>query len=192
MFAQALAASLRILVFRAGPQDFPYAPALTPWIVGTAFAANLCVFVQAMPAALAAVMSASMVAGVAIATRGVLHARHLDNRYNQTLNALLLCTALLTLALAPPFASIAPQLHELATNPELMKNPERAQFPQGAVMMMNLLNFWNLAVTVFIYRQAANFGVAVSVLVTLVIAFSVMFFVVLMGSLVGGLLGLAA
>lgn len=192
MFAQALTVALRILVFRAGPQDFPYAPALTPWMAGAAFLANLTVFLQAMPAGLAVVMSLAMVAGAAFATRVLLQARQLDSRYNQTLNALFLCTALLTLALAPPFASIAPALRELAGNPELMKDPAQMQFAPGPVLMMNLLNLWNLMVTVHIYRHAAGFNLLVSLLVTMVIAFSVMFFVVLMGSLVGGLLGLAA
>jgi len=192
MFSQALAVSLRILLFRAGPQDFPYAASLTPWAMAIAMAANLCVFVQAMSTGLAVVMSAAMVAGVALATRAVLRARQLDGRYNQTLNALLLTTALLTFALALPFATVAPALRELAAKPELMQDPEQMKFPQGAVLLMNLLNFWNFAVTAHIYRHAANFGLALAIFVTLVVALSIMFFVVLSGSLLGGLLGLGA
>lgn len=192
MFASAFAATLRILFFRAGPQDFPHSSQLTPWAIGLALLANLSVFAQAMPLPLAAVMGGAMIAGMALATRIVLRARQMDARYNQTFNALLFTSACLTLLLAPPFAAVAPLLKEMAAKPELFEQPDQLKFPQGPVFLMNLLNFWNFAVTANIYRHATNTHLAVGVFIALVVALSVMFFVVLASSLIGGLLGLGA
>lgn len=207
MFASVLAATINLLTFRSGPQDFPYAPGLTPWTMAFAAAANLSVFAQIIPLPLALLMAAMMVLGLALVTRVLLRARQLEPRYNQTLNSLLMTSGLLTLALAPLFASVAPLLREMAAameqgaqamggggsagTAEGVAAPEIA-LPQGTMFLMNLLNFWNFAVSASIYRQAANVNILFGLLIALAAALSVMFFVIVFASLIGGLLGLNA
>lgn len=208
MFASVLAATINLLTFRSGPQDFPYAPGLTPWTMAFAAAANLSVFAQIIPLPLALLMAATMVLGLALVTRVLLRARQLEPRYNQTLNSLLMTSGLLTLALAPLFASVAPLLREMAAAMEQgaqtmggsggpagaaegVAAPEIA-LPQGTMFLMNLLNFWNFAVSASIYRQAANVNILFGLLIALAAALSVMFFVIVFASLIGGLLGLNA
>jgi hypothetical protein len=192
MFASVLTATINLLTFRAGPQDFPYSQTLTPWTMAFAVAANLSVFAQIIPLPLALVMALTMVFGLALVARVLLRARQLEPRYNQTLNSLLVTGGVLTLALAPLFASVAPLLRELASNPELMNQAEKMKFPQGTMFLMNLLNFWNFAVSASIFRQAANVNILFGLLIALIAALSVMFFVIVFTSLIGGILGLNA
>ena len=189
MFSQALGVALRILAFRAGPQDFPYSPQLPQVIVPLAVLANYLVFVQALPPLMSLLMAVTAVAGLALVTRGLLRARTLDNRYNQTLSALLACSAILSLMLLPPFTQVAPVLLKVAANPQLMDHPEALQLPQGAAFLMNLLNIWNFAVTVYIFRQAANVGTGLGVLITVFATLAVAFLVVFSASIASMLLG---
>ncbi|MFA5939087.1 MAG: hypothetical protein WC809_07000 [Sinimarinibacterium sp.] len=190
MFAQAFAVTLRILGFRAGPQDFPFDPRLTWPLALLAVAANFLIFVQVLPGASSAAMACAMVGGTALVTHSVLRTRGLLSRFNQTLNALLATAALLTLLLVPLFAQIAPALKEIAAQPELLENPEALKLPQGVVFLMNLLNFWNFAVTAHILRHAANVQLWIGIVIALIIAFVVLFFVAFAGTFVGALFGI--
>lgn len=192
MFLQALNVALRVLVFRAGPQDFPYSPPLTQAVVPLAVLANYLVFAQVLPPLMSVVMALAAVAGMALVTRGLLRARQLENRSNQTINALLLCSALLTAALALPFSQVAPALLHLAQNPELINDPQALQMPQGPAFLMNLLNVWNFAVTVFIFRSSANIGTGMGLLIAVFAALAVGLLVIVCGSFAGALLGGAA
>lgn len=189
MFAQVFAVTLRILGFRAGPQDFPYDPRLTAPLALLAVAANFLIFVQVLPAPSSAAMAAAMVGGTALVARSVLRARGLLGRFTQTFNALMATAALLTLLLLPLFAQVAPALREIAAQPELLENPDALKLPQGVVFLMNLLNFWNFAVTAHILRHAANVQLWVGILIALIIAFVVLFFVAFAGTFVGALFG---
>lgn len=189
MFAQALAVALRILAFRAGPQDFPYSPQLSQVVVPLAALANYLVFIQVLPAFMSLVMAAAVVAGMALVTRSLLRARQLEARFNQTYNALLCTSGILTLLLLPAFVQVAPVLLQLAQDPDLMKNPEKLPMPQGAAFMMNLLNIWNFAVTAHIFRQSANIGLAAGILVAILAALAVAFFVIVTGSFAAALGG---
>lgn len=189
MFSQALMVSLRILAFRAGPQDFPYSPQLTQVIAPLAVAANYLVFSQVLPVAMSLAMALTAVAGIALVTRGLLRARQVEARFNQTFNALLATTTLLTLLLIPAFAQLAPKLQELAQNPALMNNPEALQLPQGAAFLMNLLNVWNFAVSTSIFRQAANARLGLGLLFAVCAALSVAFLVIVSGSFAAVLFG---
>jgi len=189
MFAQVLAVTLRILGFRAGPQDFPFEPRLTTPLMLFAGLANFLVFAQVLPVASALAMAAAMIGGTALVTRSVLRARDLASRFNQTFNALLATAAVLTLLLLPLFAQVAPALREIAAKPELLEQPDALQLPQGVVFAMNLLNFWNFAVTAHIFRHAANVQLWVGVIIALIIAFVVLFFVAFAGTFVGALFG---
>lgn len=192
MFAQVINATLRILFFRAGPQDFPYANGLTQACVALAVAANALVFSQVLPLSMAIAMAIAMVAAVSLVTQSVLRARKLSNRFQQTFNAMLATTSLLTLALLPPFAHIAPQILEVTKNPELLNNPEALNISSTAVFIINLVNFWNFTVTAHIYRHAAGVNLWVGFFIAFVAAGIVLFLGVLGGSIGGVLFGGAA
>lgn len=189
MYAQTFAVTLRILGFRAGPQDFPFDPRLTAPLMLLAGLANFLVFVQVLPVVSSAAMAAAMIAATALVTRSVLRARDLLSRYNQTFNALLATAAALTFMLLPLFAQVAPSLREVAANPELLEQADALKLPQGVVFLMNLLNFWNFGVTAHIFRHAANVQLWVGVVIALIIAFVVLFFVAFAGTLAGVLVG---
>lgn len=189
MFVQAINVTLRILIFRAGPQDFPFGSGLTQVCVLLAAAANALVFSQVLPVPMSLAMSIAMVAAIALVTQSVLKARKLENRFQQTFNALLATTSVLTLSLLPPFAQIAPQILEVTKNPELLNNPEALHISGAAVFFMNLANFWNFAVTAHIFRHAANVNLWAGFLIAFIAAGIVLFLGVLGGSIGGVLFG---
>lgn len=190
MLSQMIKVTCRILVFRAGPQDLPYAPRYTAALVLFGAVANVAVFLQMLAPPIALAMAAGMVGGVALVTRSVLAARHMQNRYSQTFQAMLATGAVLTLLLVPPFAQIAPFLQQVAANPELLEHPETLNMPQGPVLLINLLNIWNFAVTAHIFRHAVEVRLAWGVLIALVAAFAVLFVVAFAGTLAGGIAGI--
>jgi len=192
MFATLITATLRVLLFRGGPQDFPYDPKLTAPLAVVAALANGLMFVQVLPVGAAAVMAIAMVGGLALATRGVLRARQLEARLHQTLAALLATNALLTFLLVPFFAQIAPTLRELASHPELLEHPEQVKLPQGVAFIMNALNIWSFAATASIFRHAANVSMALGLLISLAVAVALLFLVAFAGSFAGMLFGTAA
>lgn len=189
MYSQAAAVILKILLFRAGPQDLPYSTELTRLLLPLAVAANYCVFALVLPVPMAVVMALMMIGGMALATRSLLRARQMPERYNQTFNALLATGAVLTFALLPPFSAVAPKLLTALQDPKVLENPEALDMPQGAVLLMNALNFWNLAVTSSIFRHAMNVNLLLGVLIALLVAFITLFAVMFGGTLVGTLLG---
>lgn len=189
MFAPALNVTLRILAFRAGPQDFPYDARLNRPILLLAMLANVLVFAQVLPMLASVAMAAALVFGLVLVTRSLLRTRDLLNRYEQTINALLATTAVLTFLLVPLFTQVAPVLREIAQDPKLLENPEKLQLPGGVSFLMNLLNVWNLAVTAAIFRQAANIPFWGGILVALVAAFVVLMLVAFSGSLASALTG---
>lgn len=182
-------AALRILAFRAGPQDFPFSPQLMQMLAPLAMAANYLVFVQVLPWGMSAAMAFAMVGGMGMVTGTLLRSRGHAPRFVQTFSALLATNALLTLMLVPAFIQIAPKLMELANNPELMNKPEQLNMPQGPVFLMNLLNIWNFAVTAAIFRHAAQISMGFSLLVAILAALVVAFTVVVFGSLAGAVFG---
>lgn len=192
MYAQVLAVTLRILGFRAGPQDFPYDPRLTPTLVLIAGGANAVLFGQVLPLPTALTMAVAMLGGTALVTRSVLRARAVPERFTQTFNALLATAAVLTLAMLPLFAQVAPVLRQVAENPELLQQEGGVQLPQGLAFLMNLINFWNFAVTAFVFRHAANVQLWLGVIIALILAFVVLFCVIFAGLLAGLLFGTGA
>lgn len=193
MFAQTLEATVRILFLRAGPQDFPYANGLTPVLVALAVLANGLVFSRVLPPPMALGIALAMVAALAMITRSILRMRDVLNRFQQTFNALLATTTVLTLALLPGFTQMAPQILELAKHPELLEKPGAVQISGIAVFFMNLVNFWNFIVTAHIFRHAANVNLWVGIVIAFVAA-GVMLFVGMIGGsftsvLFGGLAG---
>lgn len=184
--------TLRILFFRAGPQDLPYAPTLTRLLIPFALAVNFALASLTLPSGLAAVSAGMAVFGLSVATRSLLRLRNMENRYTQTFQALLLTSSLIALAFLAPMSQLMPEILKIAQNPALIEqNPESLNLPAGPVMLFDLLLIWNFAVSAHIYRQAADLKLAAGVLVAMLISFSLLMFVGFSTSLVGTLLGLA-
>lgn len=187
MFTQTASVTFKLLLFRAGPEDLPYSRELTRLLLPLAALANFCIFSQVLPRAMAGAMAVAMVIGMALSTQTLLGLRKLPQRFNQTFNALLATGALLTLALTLPFAQVAPVLMQAAQNPQLLQHPEQLTLPQAPVLLMNLLNFWNLAVSAHILRGAMNVNFGIGILLALVAAFAALIIAVFIGSLTGSL-----
>ena len=171
---QALAVALRILLFRAGPQDFPHAPQLVAVLPAAAVAAYFALFAVALPLGVSLLLSVLSVGALALVTHSLLSARRMANRFQQTYHALLATGIVLTLASIPPMAALAPALKQIAANPELLQQPGAVQTPAAASLLLNLLNLWNLAVYAHIFRHAAETRLGVGVLIALFVVFSVL------------------
>lgn len=193
MFSQSLTTTLRILFFRSGPQDFPYAEGLVRMLLPLAALANYLMFVLVLPAGMSVLMALAVVASLGMATRTLLRLRKLESRFQQTFNALLATNAALTLAMIPPFAQMAPEiakLAELAQHPDVQESQAVLNVPASAAFIANVLNIWSFAVSIHIFRQAAGVKLAAGVLIALLVAGVMLIFVVFSGSLGAALLGL--
>ena len=190
MLPSVLTATLNLLLFRIGPQDFPYDPRLTHWLVPIAVLVNYLVLSLALAPLLAAAVSLAVIMATAFATRLMLRARGLEARFMQTFHALLAVSIVMTLALALPFSEIAPELEKLAAmDPSAVEAAPEIHVAAWAALMMNALNIWNFAVNAHIYRHAAGFGLAGGLLVALIVSLGVLMFVLIFATFVAGLLG---
>lgn len=192
MLTQALAVSLRIIVLRAGPEDFPYDPAgrLNGACLLFALLAYALFLAFVLPPAAAAMTAAAMLAAIWLVTRLTLASRKLENRFQQTFNAQLATSALLTLAMIPAFAKLAPAVLEMyqqiKLHPELANQPDKWPKPSPAASLLSdLLMVWQLVVSARIYGRAANVGplggVAIAVLGALAMLLMMLFFAPLIG-----------
>ena len=178
MLTQAFWTSLRIIAFRAGPEDLPYDAGRVLTSACMAFAVLANTVLAAMMLGVAPVaLKAPLLAAVALAvatvlalgvfTRFMLRTRQLDNRFQQTFNALLLTSSVLALALALPIHLLAPLLpavesyvEKVQQHPELANDPSAVPDLPGWAGVLSLLLpalfAWQFAVTAYIYRRAAN------------------------------------
>lgn len=191
MLASLLNVTLRALVLRAGPQDYPFDPRLTMPLALFAGVANALMFAQVLPAGAAVLMAAAMIGGLAFIAKTLLRVRKLDDRLHQTLAALFATNAALTLVLVPMFVQVAPVLKMIAENPALLEQPENVKLPQGIAFVMNALNIWSFVVTASIFRHAANTSLAVGMLLAFASAFVLLMFVATAGAIAGALFGAA-
>ena len=190
MLQSVLIVTANLLLFRAGPQDFPYDPRLTGWLVPIAVLANYFVLSLALPPILAGAIGLAVVVALSFATRLYLRTRKLESRFMQTFHALLAVSTVMTLALMLPFSEIAPELEKFAAmNPGATDPMPEIRVPAWAAFSMNLLNVWNFAVNVHIFRQAGNSSLAVGLLVALLVAFGVLVFVLFFASFVAAVFG---
>lgn len=194
---QALAATLSILLFRAGPQDFPYTEdaGLSRACIAIALIASALFFSLTTPLFPALLAAGVAVGGVAIFVRALLHLRKLDNRRTQTLNALLAVGSVLLLLMRLPLSTLAPEMSALvdsiktaeeaagnaaATTPDLVT----PQFPLLPSLLVDLLSIWFVAVSAHIFRQAANLGFFGGALAALLCQFNVMMLLVFTAPLI--------
>ena len=174
MLQQAATVALRILLFRAGPQDFPHAPQLVAPLPLMAVAAYFAVFAILLPPGVSLVISVASVAALALVTHSLLSARRLASRFQQTFHALLATGIVLTLASIPAMSALAPTLQQIAANPELLQQPGAVQPSPFASLLLNALNLWNLAVYAHIFRHAVQTRLWTGLLLALFVAFSVL------------------
>lgn len=202
MLPQAFWTTLRILIFRAGPEDMPYdtgnrlgAPFIAfAVLVNAALAAvagEMAVLMKAMdaPPPLWAdiVLGAVSVAAMGLFTRVALRARQLESRFQQTYNALLGTSSILALAMVLPVRQLLPFLpiaqdlsRKIGANPDLVNDPNVMSALPGWTMLFSLmipvLLGWQFAVTAFIYRRAANTKAAGGIFIALLCLLTVMSF----------------
>lgn len=188
MLLQFFLTSLRILVFRAAPQDLPFAPRLSLPLGLLVALANTLMLAQVLPTGPSLFTGIAMASGMALITRLILRARKLEARFHQTFAAFAATTAILTFALVPLFAQLAPAMREIATDPTLLEHPDKLQLPSGVVFLMNLINLWNFAVTASILRHAANVTTGIGMMLALLAALSLFLFVAMVSALLSPLL----
>lgn len=190
MLAQVLRTTLNLLLFRAGPQDFPHAPALTPWLLPPAILAQVSIFAVTVDLVHALAMGAVVIGALALCTRAMLALRGLGSRYLQTFHAQLVSLTVIALLLRIPFAQLAPIWIELLQlPPEVLQQQLPVQPPAGPAMLMNLLVLWSFAVMVNIARHALDVRLIPALLVTVFYGFGMMFMVTFGGALVSLILG---
>lgn len=153
MLAQAVRITLRMMMFRSGPQDFPYSNQATQLVLPLAVLANFLQFRFTLPPTLALVQAVVSLATLIAATLLLLQMRSLFNRAQQTANALLATNCAFTLLLIPVLMPIAPVLQEIASQPDAV---EPTQVPGMPLMLMFGLSIWNLGVTAHILRNALD------------------------------------
>ena len=179
-----VAVTVRILLFRAGPQDFPHAPALALWLPAAAIAAYFVMFRTLLATGPALVLASVSVGALAFVTHSLLTARRLPYRFQQTYHALLATSIVLTLASLPPMTALAPAVRELAQNPDLLQQPGAVQASPLASLLLNGLNLWNFAVCAHIFRHAAETRLWAGVLIALFVTFSVLVLAIMTSALV--------
>lgn len=182
MLSEAFQATLKILLFRSGPADFPYSesPALSRGCIGLGVVATAAVLGQMVPLAMALASGVVATAGLSMFVRTVLRLRGLEPRYVQTRNSLLATGSVLLLIMSLPMAAIMPGmtsfLESLRTAQEaapagsapLSIGPEQLpDLPAGASLLLDLLTIWFFAVTGHVLRLAANVGYFASGLLAL-------------------------
>ena len=178
---QAFATALRIMLFRAGPQDLPYSESLTRAIVPFTALAWFLQYRLTLPLMQALVQAFASLAVLAGFTYVLLQKRGLANRARQTIDSLFLTDALLTLVLLPPLSLIAPEMMQIAEHPELAKTQPLPALPALAVMAASM---WNFAVTAHVYRHALDTNLGAGALAALLSTLAT----VSMATLISGLM----
>lgn len=190
MLTSVLNATLNLLLFRAGPQDFPYEPRLTGWLVPMAALVNYVVLGLVLPPIIAAAIGIAVVMALSVATRVFLRARGTEARFMQTYHSLLAVSIPMTLLLLYPFSEIAPELQKLSQmEPGPAEPMPELQVPGWAALAMNLLNLWNYLVNAHIFRHAGNLGLGGGLMVALLVAFGVLMFVLVFASFAAAVFG---
>ena len=191
MLFPALRISLAIVLLRAGPQDMPFDATprllretlLFTLVVYTAFWLIEFTLPQAMTAA------ALLIAAQWLAIRATLSARQLQNRFQQTLTALLLTNSLLMLPMIPFMAKLAPivkdWIEQLQQHPDLINHTEQLPLtPPLPTLAFYLLSFWQFVVNARIFSRAVDVGVAAGVLIAILVSIATSLFVTFMGPLI--------
>lgn len=194
MLKAALAVTLRILLFRAGPEDFPYSeqPRLLYSCMVLAVLASGLLFGALMTPLAALATGAFATAALSMFTRMLLRLRKLDNRHAQSLGALLCCGSLLMLVMRLLINETIPEMRDFYDH--LLKDPafgdDVANWPkvQGITSYaLNFLMLWLFAVTAHIYRRATGTGFLLSGGLAALAMMNVLMFLLFTSPLLGAL-----
>ncbi len=184
MSVNVLARTLDLVLFRTGPQDFPFMPTRHVMVGVAGGAPVFMVYSLALNPIIALSMALGTVLGIFLATRLILRWRKLEARFTQTAHSLLCASALLTILMILPFSQIAPALTAFAADPENATPPD---IPTMPVLIMNLLNAWNFLITANIFRHATGSGFGMGLLYSLMSSAVVLGLVLTFGSLLGAM-----
>lgn len=184
MSVNVLRRTLDLVLFRAGPQEFPFMPGRHVTLGAVGGTPVFMVYSLALNPIIALSMALGTVLGIFLATRLILRWRQLDARFTQTAHALLCSSAFMTLLMILPFSQIAPILSEMAADPEAATPPDIPAIP---VLVMNVLNAWNFLITANVYRHATDRGFAMGLLYSLLSSGMVLATVLGFGLVLGSL-----
>ncbi len=186
MYQQALRVALQLIIFRGGPADMPFSPALTRAAVVISVVASTLLLTSVAPWPLAFATGVGGAFGLAFFTRQLLRGRKLDNRYGQTLSAQLLVGSLFALALLPAFVAMAPAMEKMLAairTAQTLATPEASEalmrklsaeaadpaslgVPSWAALWSDLVFVWSLVVATRINRLAADLNTLAGILLT--------------------------
>jgi hypothetical protein len=187
MLNQIVAVTLRLLTFRAGPQDFPYTPQLVAPMPALTVSAYFLFWSRLLPPGGAVAIALAGVGALALVTYSLLSARGVANRFQQTYHSLLAGTSVLTLLLVPPAIVLAPAMQQILADPELLNTPERVQMPAAASWMVNVIQLWAFALYAHVFRHATDARLLVGVLIAVFAVASVSLLTVVAAALLAPL-----
>ncbi|MBA4285153.1 MAG: hypothetical protein C0434_06430 [Xanthomonadaceae bacterium] len=204
MFNQAFHATLQILLFRKGPEDFPYAAdgrldkACT--VLGIVATALLFGIVQPLPLAIVDGVVATLV--VTLYTRLVLRLRGLEARQQQTRNALLATGSLLMLVMWLPMSMVMPVMTQFLSSvadaqqaagpdapPPVITPDQLPQVPLLPGLLLDLLGLWFAASATHVLRHATGIARFAAAMMALLLISNVMVAMVIAGNLLSLILG---
>lgn len=205
MLSEAFQATLKILLFRAGPADFPFSeqPGLGRGCLLAGIVATAAVLGQMLPLAMALASGAVAAAGLSMFVRTVLRLRGLESRYAQTRNALLATGSVLLVLMSLPMAAIMPGMTAFLESlraaqdavpaggaaPGIDPDQLAADLPAGASLLLDLLTIWFLAVNSHVLRLATGLGYFGAGLLALLCVTNIVLLVAFAGPLLRVLFG---
>lgn len=189
---QVLAATLNLLLFRAGPQDFPFDPKLTSVLVPITVLISYMVQLLVYPPLVAAAMALAVVMGLAIAVKLVLHFRKLSARFLQTYHSLLAVNAVTTLVLWPAMSTLAPALKKMAANAGGMEAGANLDIATAPATVVLVVAIWNFAVSANVFNHATGIGPWRGAMVALMVALGMQVFVLFFSAVAAALIGTPA
>ncbi|WP_293368694.1 hypothetical protein [Nevskia sp.] len=201
MFNQAFHATLQILLFRKGPEDFPYSAdgRLNMACTALGIVATALMLGMLDPPLVALANALVATATVGFYARFLLRMRRLEARYQQTRNALLAVGSTLMLLMLIPAANVVPALpvmekisQALATSNGVVDangalpglTPEQiAQVPRFHILAIYLLGLWFAASAAHILRGATGVPRIAAALMAILLISNVQVAMLIVGSL---------
>jgi len=176
MVANAAWRTLQILVFQAGPQDFPYSPQLSRVLAALCAIASALLLRILVPTPVAIAVAIVSVAVVASLSQALLNLRKLPNRFDQTFGALMATGIAFCIITLPVAWQSAPEFLRVMNDPTLLERSRTGgmpeiQVPMSVALGWDIVFFWSIAVFANIFRQAADFSAAAGVLVVITLVF---------------------
>lgn len=204
MLAELLKVAFRILLFRAGPEDFPYAED-GRWdrlAAGIGIGSTTVLFGLTQPLPLALLEGIVATAVVGVYARLVLRLRGLEARHAQTRNALLTCGGLLLAAMAVPLAAILPhvtayldalveaqRVAATGAEPTLPPVTTLTDAPMIHRTLLDVLGLWFIAVQTRILGRATGVPGLFALFMALLMIGNVIVAMVLVGNFLASLFG---